>query len=496
MRPRPEPSRGAQLGSARRSTTLVLASLLGAASAPGIGCVPAPRVIDVPEPGDARTVVYVARRGDEPPLLYAVDVEAGALALPELGLHPEEPLELSALHYRCSPAVLGLEPGILELAPEGEGQPLPPPDQGYVATLTSGPVSWSPLVERPLERVSRPVRCARFDYERAVVPDTNTFTSTTSFLYATFAYPVSEQEVIVAISDGRFYRVRDRTAERLELPEGTPHLAYHRQDDGTVWLYGAGGALARGTFEAGFEIVTATSAAGSARQRAWLTGEPRASEPILLYAVDETGRVERFDGESWKILYEFRGERGRRDMAFGGVVWVGDRRAQAVSVLGHRLVHLTPESAVPEDVGPASSNLALSAIARIPALGTVLGSFGGRVFIEAEEGGFTGLQSSPLLGTGGGFGLIPAVAVVGALDGGFLFGGGFGSFAEYQPGVGTDPAFCDYRETMPAVGLQLPERLTEYAVSGMIPLGCGYVVLSKQGNYDADVEVTFLTRIP
>jgi hypothetical protein len=461
-------------------------------------CVGAPRVIELPPTDRAATAVYVIAAEGVDPIVVVADLAPTSETLPELSRQRGERIELYAFHYGCPIDVLGLKKGRQALA--AEGHPIPPAQAALTSVLSDeGQSAWAAIDQRAPEairaiRIEREIRCARFRMERIAIPGTgSTSTAAESLLYPTFAVPLDADTLLVAINNGQFFRVTRSTYEPVDMPPDTPHLTYFQRDDGTLYFYGPRGRFAQGHIDSieGPWTPLPESPRRIGSYLAWLAGPTRSSEPLELFMLNEGGVFARFDGTAWTEL-DFTFVRAN-DLAFGGVAYVAPGEAVAVTswyeeALRFKNGMLTREQVLPPSSG--SNQPSLRAVAEVGGMGTVAGTSGGRLFVDSGAG-WTQLLDSPLqrrLSFG------PKILDIVPLDDGAFFGGGSGHFSQFQPELGEDGAYCDYNEDPPVEGLVTGDALAQFHTVNVEVLPCGYALLSKQLDWEGDVEITFLTR--
>ncbi|MCK6549444.1 hypothetical protein L6R52_26630 [Myxococcota bacterium] len=458
-----------------------------------LACMPAPVRVDVPPLDGAASAVYAIERDDGEAVVQVADLTTGAGAiLPELARADGEALRIHALHYACPAAVLGLSPGVQSPLPDGEGHPLPPAEGVWSAEVGDGGATPWAAAAPPALRVARTVRCARYELVRVTIPGTSTYTSTTSFTFPILGIADGDG-VIVAINDGRFFRVTPSGSEPLSVAPGTPYLAHYRAPDGELWLFGPGGALARGDFARGFEEMP-SSPTSTGVLRAWLAGPRDPDAPFELYALDDSGAMARFSDGVWQSAGRVR-RNGDEPIVFAGIQWVRPGEAFVVAETvdpGLRIRGTTPEE---EEILPMTRTPSLRTLGWLPAWGLVAATHSARIFTRhADADEWTQLYDSPLTS---GFSQLPKILAIAGLDEGMLVGGGLDGFTQYQPELDARGSrWCDYAETEPVTGLVPPEFLSAFVATEIVELPCGYALLSKAGAFDADVEISFLTRIP
>lgn len=269
---------------------------------------------------------------------------------------------------------------------------------------------------------------------------------------------------VAAPDDGGLYEVTPTGTRDLGVPRDPPYLAGFAADDGLQWLLTAGGNLVRGNLEQGFEMVSRTTLRGG-RAFMWIDGAVGGA-PFELFTMNDDQELERFDGTSWTTLHA--GRAGDNTWQ-GGVAWAGPEEAVAVvgagasGVLRYRRGTITEERLAVEEAIP-------TAVARIPALGTVVATETGALFVD--RGGFW--ERLPGIPTG-----VP-VYVIAPLDRGVLFGGGAGALAQWHP----DTGYCR------------PEGYGSVAIWDIAPIEGGFVLMHSNRNIPGDTVVRVMKRLP
>jgi hypothetical protein len=456
--------------------------------------------ISAPPSPDAKTAIYVALIDGEPPFVYVADLASGEGAVPEFVRKKGTTAKLYAAYYGCPSSVLGLTPGKQNATTDSTVMagvhPLPPSSDAYTAIFDdhgAAPltkIDWS--VELSTVRIPRQVRCAKFELARTTLSNTATIGIPLQ------GYREDDSSLIISLVDGRYFRVGTQTFERLALPPDLPFHSHYVDADGQVWLFGPSGKLAKGRFDSGFSAQPSSPRAIGV-VRSWSVG-PRNGEPFELFGLDDSGGVQRFDGTSWNEIHQI----GTSTMPtlLAGIAWAGANEVVVVSPYGspHDAVIYQNGSATASGVPLAGSGRnedALTYTTWVPSLGVILGTAFGHLY-QWTGAAWKDLYPSPTEHFGQRF-----VSAIAPLDDGFLVAAGLGELSQYQPELERDAKFCDYRSE-PPVDAVLADRLANAAVSDIVPLSCGYALLSTDGGHitnpfepnaiNGDPEITFLTR--
>ncbi|MCC7383318.1 MAG: hypothetical protein IT384_15890 [Deltaproteobacteria bacterium] len=405
--------------------------LLNAAA--GASCSDATSTLFVPLGADDRSLLLIARAASGEPDVFATDVDsrevARTVAAGELGPVDAE-IDLFALRYTCSLEEMNLRPGWQHPVAPGEGTRLPKPLAIQTSVLRESKQSAWTRADLPAElgalRFS-PARdgCTPFRLSSISIPETVE-------RYVSIALPLPGDEVLIALQDGRFFRLTPEAVIPLaQVSTTTPHVAGFRRSDGRIWLLGDQGQLASGDLSSGFSAEPSLGPRGGGARSA-LTGDPAGTE---LFAITSSlGAIHHFDGQAWR-------EVGDVDSHSAGVVaiaWVEPGRAIAISEDEPSLVHhatatgVTAESFAPPDL--TGNAIVPRAVAIVPDVGVVVGADG----VFAYDG--SGWTTPERNGTFGTFRDITAVAALGE---GMLLGNDRGRLIRFLPGRG----LCDPEAT-------------------------------------------------
>lgn len=298
-----------------------------------LGCSPELTLPVVSVPA-ARSVVVVLQPEQGEAKAWGFDFPSGPPAY--LTVPSSEPGQAHVLSFTCSLAAVGLPPGLSR--PDSGGTALPPASQAVVGRVAGGNVSgWSVTESAPaalrslLFRRQPPSRCLQFATTRQLLE--GRFMS---------AARLGEREIVVALRNGiQIHQLPSMT--RLEQWAGPISLEPRgAARDGAGWVYLAGAAGTIDIISPEHQRMTLTASTGTIadpllRVYAAVPNTPgtRADE---LFMASENGRVERWDGRRWQLLfYEPQPKKGKA----ADVVWTGPGQAQAVGVSSNRVLEIS-----------------------------------------------------------------------------------------------------------------------------------------------------------
>ncbi len=132
----------------------------------------------------------------------------------------------------------------------------------------------------------------------------------------------ANDELLLGLASGRFFVVSTTTQAELAAPLDAPKAGAVRSPDGRIWLVGNDRRIMVTSFDSkrmALELSETSSASGAPAGRIWLAAAD--VEPFELFALTDTGRLERFDEarRRWALVYEDptrEVDRGRR------IAWV------------------------------------------------------------------------------------------------------------------------------------------------------------------------------
>jgi hypothetical protein len=474
-------------------------------------CHPAPTPLSLPDPGFAQTAVYLISSTGDQPRVFVSDLANPAI--PELGRVAGQSLTVHVFYYGCAPDVLGLSVGLATLS--DSGHPIPPARNTYAATIDdSGASAFVPVDHPTIARevkIDREIRCAKFDLFSNSIPGT----------LSTFGIWIAEsgeEEVVVALYGGSFYRVPIAgPPERIESMEDFPSFAYHRERDDRVWLFGNKDELAVGDLRTGvFERRTFPERPFFLfpPRRGWLAGSAP-GHPFELIAFHDRNTLSRFDGEAWTTLYqgpvpvyiedlprerpdseeEWRERREAEDRSeraiYGGAAWNGPSDAHIFWALNNSAKHSVTGTVTNDPALLLEGEGYLSFGGRVPGLGTVAGTSAGRLFVRSGAG-WTSHGDAPIASSF----RVPQITGWAPLDDGLLIAGGLGLFTQLQPELERSDKFCHYESAREAAveGFDPPNQWARFLISDVTPLGCGFAFVSKAAGGSGDIEIGFLKR--
>lgn len=423
-------------------------------------------IVELSVPGDgARSVVIIIDADGETPRVFATEPSSVPIHLSYAPSADQgRDLRLYTLGYECSLDAIGLVSGWLDVSQDGNGRTLPPPARVLVSTLMENArTEWESISELPgflnalrLALPERGPRCARLGVNRAILDDTRG-------KKVTFAIAFEADGAFVGLNDGRFFHVtRDGASPLLGIPPETPSHAAFRSLDGTYWLLGLDGRLARGHPLGSFEIV-ATSSIGPGARSVWIDGTSDIRAPFELFRLSDESSFARFDGSAWQLI-----DRRPRsiDEKRGDVAWMSRDEAIAVGPGSSSVLHFqngrVTEEALPDVLRgdqPISAEQTSS-------YGTLVGTKGGILF-QRKDGVWRPLLSEPESFD---------IFVIEGFGDGILFGGAEGVLTEYGP-AGTCP----------------PEIYAPRAVRKLESIDGGFVLVPERKD-EEDLEILLLTR--
>jgi hypothetical protein len=337
--------------------------------------------------------------GAQSAVLVALGAQEQAIGVPagEDGLHlpaivQRSDLELWALTFSCPLDRTGLPAGAIPIGSTAAdvGFELPPLAT-YATTLAKdGPVAWSAAepdeaLQSALDRMPAVDVCTtagRFGPPKRVIlpnPDTE--------VYA-FTVRTDPDHVVVAAQSGNLYRIaRDGSVEKRTLETVQPFVAAFVRDDGTTYAVDRAGQTYIGSFDEGFEVLSATASVAAGADSGQLVG-PRSNDDgpfeLFLVASGNQRSFSRFDGDRWTLLAS---RSGNGDPIISAA-WVGPGEAIAFDVERDADITRYKNGAV------SSENIegrgAVTSVLQHPRYGTVAtvatGRFGlqGLVFIYSD----------------------------------------------------------------------------------------------------------------
>lgn len=459
-------------------------------------CHPAPALLTMPDPGNAKTAVYIATGEGRAPMIYISDL-ARAPGLPDIARIEGQTVELSVIYYACPPDILRLPTGLVPVVEDGH--PLPGGAAAYRATITDdGPSPWSKVLHPPAAKalkIEREIACAKFDLVTIDLIGTGAS-------FGVFAIPVGDEEVLVSVPDIGFFRVTPYSYEEVPEMRDLPGVAYFKEREDRVWLYGSGNTLAVGDPRTGvFERRERFQDMRGPSLRGWITGANE-GDPFELFIFHDRNVIARFDGTSWTKLYQGSSETEGFAL-FGGLAWFGPGDVIAVWDNYDNPLRVTTSTAMVETALPIDSGDQHTVIKNIPGLGPISGTRDGRAYVRGEDGRWTNYPGAPVGNLFRSF--FPDMSAMALLDDGVLIGGGDGSFTQLQPRLARRDKYCHYEKEneAPVEGLVVTNQFGTSVVSDVQPLGCGYVFVSRKGIEIAeprrnrpgdDVEIGFLKR--
>jgi len=329
------------------------------------------------------------------------------------------PTTVTLMYSPLDLADLGLIDGEIPLASKGRpSRLLPEVDEIYAATVVDG-------VTNPFERV-RENRLNKLEIENPLADRCGDMVHTPIVLpfvagrppVIRFVLPLADESLLVATSSGAFLRVRDFDVEPLDaIPIDTPRDMGWRTSDGSIWLLGDGGRVARLRADLSVEQVP-TGTVGPGR----VTDYDGPSDlPLELFATGDG--LWRFHDGAWERVLE------TPYSIFRQVLYVG--RGEALigwpsAVLRYRQGGRTVENLTDElsEVGPlvrsSGHNYAAIRVGESPQI------------YRSDRGGWERVMSVQLVG-------LNSLLALAATEEGFIFGGGSGYMGQVIRGAGLCP---------------------------------------------------------
>lgn len=405
--------------------------------------------------GDAAMIVaFLSARGAE---LVAVDLTAGPAAV--VAEHDDHSATtVTLLVFRAGLESLELTAGPIPTPGPGEpSRPLPVADAIYTARLDGGESSgWSraSALDPRLEGLRIPGQspCDLFEAEPMSLPSPGG---------GVFALRIPGDAALVGTAGGGVFRV-EHSGEITELQLSAPVLltgGFQPDDDDprdTVLLGSDEGQLFAGRVSTGELLLTPITTSTRTLRLQHVAGDPAGRR---FFSVSSRGLFERFDEAGWATLWDFGTGRsgGGLTLLRSGDALAG--WANTSFILRHR-----DGVVVEEEFTPASRPLGVRSLQTITGLGTLLGTVGGRIFLN-DGTGWAEVADSPVMTN---------VISFAPYEGGFLAGAIAGLVARYDRG-----RYCE-----------LP-RHSSSEVHSMVPFGRD-VLLVHNGDFPVDTDLTFL----
>lgn len=350
----------------------------------------------------------------------SLDPDPGGLVFP-IADREAGAVRFEALLYPQTLVELGLEAGAVAEAPETDPfGPLPSTSEVYVSQVEPGNGSVSMPWTRAgamsqrvasfrMKRNTPPSSCAKFKVTLLSLDDAG---------HGTIALALDRDRALVATTLQRFYVVTRTSVRALNAPLNTPHRAAARDENGVLWLGGDRGEVWRATLADSLMPAPVTTAPSGEHVRG-IFGD--AEE---LYTAGEDGSIERYAGGQWTLVKKFPKPTGNTSSRSVAVLRHGE--AVAVSPLSPKVVRYS-DGVITEE--PTTVPDGITAVAHVPGFGTVVGTSNGAILSEA------GGTWSPMTGND----QRVWVTTIEPYEDGFVFGGPFGNFAQWKPGVGFCP---------------------------------------------------------
>jgi hypothetical protein len=361
----------------RRSILLALLALLA-------GCHATTSLEPPVPPEGTRSMLLVAVGEDGYQLAFAIDVPADGSAphFPTFTRPPE--IDLYSVNFTCPLDVLGMDPGrLVVLADPAPRLELPEPRSIFSSHDGDVQSAWEETTDRAaiepiLRSIELPERNLCRLYGVQLAPLDVSFLAGTSTPTALIA--LRNDKVLVANADGTFWEVdADRNVRPLPLLTGAPKRGGFTTNDGTVYLVGDDGTIARGDPDRGVEIVQT----GGATVTEFTLVDGARVGPIEIYRASFGRPFERWDGTGWTQLTS-----GGAELEHGtyAVAWIGPNEAIATGVLArsNSAIRYLDGDLIDEPMPGAERP---TAIASIAGAGIVVGTQRG-VILRDRDGTF------------------------------------------------------------------------------------------------------------
>jgi hypothetical protein len=462
---------------------LLCAAIATSSCVPSLALDPPPMTL--PDGRPASAAILILTTGDTIERMFAVDLVSDPI-LPSLGTVSKQHSKAYALLYDRALTAMNLKPGEVEIGAAGSGVFLyrsaarksgggasfPGPASSFLLPLSSAHPTWSMVQETDLPTAVFTLRAGVMPLNTCV-----TFSATAMNLGsdqpALLAAPLDAHSALVATWDGRFFEVTSSTVTRLtKLSTTTPHLSAFRDTKGTLWMIGQGGRVVRGDPMSGFVPVTRNLSA-RASQFMFLAG-PRDQEAFELFSAGDDGSFERFDGTTWQrfdsINTPFDADYVTNYAWRAGVAWLGPNEAVAVLPKVTSVLHVVGGTLKMEPIVGSGDTMCPTALDWIPAFGPVVGIYTGQLFVKDSDT-WTEILGTPYD--------LP-VTMISPLGDGILFGGPFGTLAQYHPDYG----YC------------APQGYGPDHIRAVIPFEDGYLLALYSGGHGASsTSIVLLHRL-
>ncbi len=295
-----------------------------------LGCSPSLARVELPLPPSKSVVLILIPEGGTPQVQA---IEFSGDAPPYLTVPSNQDVQVFALSYLCSLTAVGLSPGPAHL--DASGSTLPQPSVVKSGQIRDGLGSaWQEESELPA--VIRDLKLARREQSRCLDFDPRNEPLPSSFQSAAL---LGTGQVAVALLSGLYVYDLPSLSQRKqwELPFFLEPRGAAAGSAGTAYFVGATGTIDVVTPELVHTTLTGrtgTTADPDGRVRVAL---PTAGPVDELFIATEQGRVERWDGTAWHLLFE-DGHPVAGSQA--DVAWIGPGRVLVVGILPTDLIEL------------------------------------------------------------------------------------------------------------------------------------------------------------
>jgi len=377
--------------------------------------------VSLPPLGSAQSAILTLTAGNDR-RAWALDLSSNPVDAPFI--ESGEAVDLALAAYEAPLVRIGLTAGPLDLAAHMDGRSLPSVVASFEMRVESSTAAWHTVNDVPpvIGRI-------RVPGPEGPCADLVQTTLTLPVMQSPGVLLVLDGErVLIGTHQGSFFIATRTGLTPVPALDGLPGMAFARISDGTLWLFGRGGATARGTLETGF---TRTSSAPLARDL--VLAEPVPGVRDDFFVVSRLGDVFRYDGSRWLTLFDGRGG----DTYFRSFVSLSPTHflLTSDSEIVHRYDRGTIVDETPATAAVAGETREIEALALIPELGVVAStSFDGKFAVDSGDRRWRLLPTPAASATGLGVGADEMIAY----RGGFWVAGTTGAHTQWYPSWG----FC------------------------------------------------------
>lgn len=295
-----------------------------------LGCSPSLARVELPLP-PSKSIVLILIPDSGTPQVQAIDFSGDAP--PFLTVPSTQDAQVFALSYLCSLTAVGLSPGPAHL--DDSGTTLPEPSMVKSGQIRGGLGSaWQE--ERALPAAIRDLKLARHEPSRCLDFDQRNEPLPAGFESAAH---LGTDKVALALLSGLYVCDLPGLSLRTqwELPFAFEPRGAATASDGTAYFAGA-----RGTIDVVTPELVHTTLTGRTGTTADPDGRVRVAVPTAgpvdeLFIATEQGRIERWDGTAWHLLFENSHPVSGNQ---SDVVWIGRGTVLAVGILPSDLIEL------------------------------------------------------------------------------------------------------------------------------------------------------------